>query len=55
MKETLDKTIPVFSSQRRELKNELDWLVFKKQFINNQNQNKNGKEQGTTNRSSIKS
>lgn len=31
MKDTLEKTIPVFASQKRELKNELDWLVFKKE------------------------
>lgn len=31
MKDTLEKTIPVFSSQKRELKNELDWLVFTKE------------------------
>lgn len=31
MKDTYDKTIPVQPSKRRELKEELEWLVFKKE------------------------
>jgi hypothetical protein len=31
MKDTYEKSIPVNPSQRRELKEELEWLVFKKE------------------------